>query len=415
MQLAGGKQLKRGEYISPPLPICSQIFEVRTPEKDRVATRLNFGDQVPVLNITIPNLHSGQSLGAAQVAYSLSDPDPENPGQKIAVVLGGISANRYVSQNEEGSAGWWPWLIGADKCIDPKTYRVLSFDYFGGNGETTGPRFPSTELHTKDLPPSSKTQNGDSPARNTAATKFENAPHTETGPGTFGAGTISTYDQALVLKELLQLLKIPQVDLFVGASYGGMVGLAFAEKYPEQIKELIVLCAAHKSSPYSVGLRTLQRKIMKALKDTNPSEGISLARALAMITYRTEEEFNQRFVGARTRAEDPDSFPVWDYLKFHGDRYAQKVHPEAYATLSRSIDLHQVQPIKIRVPLTVIAAQSDQLVPLEYCEQLIARAQGPKKLFIIESIYGHDAFLKEENQIQHIFENRRKILGSPQP
>ena len=71
-------------------------------------------------------------------------------------------------------------------------------------------------------------------------------------------------------------------------------------------------------------------------------EGLRLARALAMATYRSPEEFAVRFSGAPARIDGRFQFPVESYLLARGDAYAATYVPEAFVCLSESIDLHQV-------------------------------------------------------------------------
>ena len=51
----------------------------------------------------------------------------------------------------------------------------------------------------------------------------------------------------------------------------------------------------------------------------------------------------------------------------------------------------------VRVPVTVVAVASDRLVPTRHLRALAAATSGVFRE--IDSIYGHDAFLKEPAQI----------------
>tara|TARA_B110001454_G_scaffold219185_2_gene250999 strand:- start:24566 stop:25633 length:1068 start_codon:yes stop_codon:yes gene_type:complete len=295
------------------------------------------------------DLNTNNSL--IPVRYKMLGPS-EAP---LVAVLGGISATADVSKLQNGAPGWWSWLVGEGKVIDSKCYRILSLDYLS---DPTGK-------------------------------------------------TVSTFDQAIIIKRILDQHQLPQINAFIGASYGGMVGLSFASLFPSKIGKLISISASHKNSPNSIALRTLQRKIVKALSRTgNKKLGLSLARSLAMLTYRTQEEMNERFDAPPTDIEDQDSFPIWNYLEYHGDKYSQSVTAEHFLSLSTSIDTHFVDPSKIVIPLTVVASNQDQLVPINYCEELVAKACGPSRLLRIDSIYGHDAFLKEETQIGKIIKEQ---------
>ncbi|MDH4468871.1 MAG: alpha/beta fold hydrolase [Bacteriovoracaceae bacterium] len=274
----------------------------------------------------------------------------------VIVALGGISANREVTIKSDGGPGWWSWLVGVDKTVNEKDFRILSFDY------------PQNISHPQNE-------------------KY-----------------ITTHQQAELLKTILNHLKIDKILLLIGASYGGMVGLSFAALFPDTMEHLVVIAAAHKSSPYSVGLRSVQRKILQTLGKYDPVESVSLARSLAMLTYRTSEEIDERFTNEITNDKDPDSFPVWSYLHYKGNQYAKIMTMERFLSLSRSIDHHYVRPEDIKIPMTVIACKQDILVPMSYAEELVntSNEKSPhvSQLIKFDSKYGHDAFLKEEPSIQ---------------
>jgi homoserine O-acetyltransferase len=312
------------------------------------------------------SLYHGGRLSGIRVAWRLAGP----ANAPVVCALGGISANRRVFVTEElarGSGsygsrqGWWSEIVGPGRALDADRFRVLSFDYLGGSAETTGP-----------LP-------GDS---------FPN---------------ISTYDQAELLVRLLNNLGLKSLRAIVGGSYGGMVALAFGERYPERVSQLVVISAADRTHPMATAWRSVQRRILRfGIDSGRPKEGLQLARALAMSTYRSSEEFEARFDGAPTRDAEHYVFPVEQYLFARGSDFADRHNAEAILCLSESIDLHRVDAGRIFVPTTIVAVREDQLVPLSDLRGLAARLPVVK-LHEISSIYGHDAFLKESDQLRGIF------------
>jgi homoserine O-acetyltransferase/O-succinyltransferase len=314
-------------------------------------------------------LHFGGTLSAVSVAWRLSGP----AGAPVVVAMGGISASRRVWVPEEPRAGWWHEVVGPGLALDTTRFRILSFDYLGASADTTGPR----------------------------------------DAGQFPA--VSAYDQAELLLRLMNHLGIASVRAIAGASYGGMVALAFGERYPDRVARLIVISAADRAHPMASAWRVVQRRIVKfAIEAGTPAKGLELARALAMATYRSPEEFAARFGGAprrvATRAEseshEQEAFvlPVEEYLFARGAEYAQRYRPESFVCLSESIDLHRVDTARIFVPVTAIAVREDQLVPLGDMRAMVARLPNAE-LHEISSVYGHDAFLKENRHLKPIFAN----------
>jgi homoserine O-acetyltransferase/O-succinyltransferase len=293
-------------------------------------------------------LHYGDPLPEAKMAFRLVG----NEAGPLVAVLGGISAHRIVAGAP--GEGWWPEMVGPGLGIDTRQFRVLGIDYLGGRGDSSAPvrggRFPP----------------------------------------------ISSYDQAEALSLIVRHVGAKSLHAIVGASYGGMVALCFAARHPDLVKHIVVLSAADKAEVLSTAWRSVQRQIVReAIARGDGASGLKLARALAMATYRGREEFALRFGAPPTRAADRFRFPIEDYLFARGDDYVQKYRAESFLTLSESIDLHQMDATQVTTPATLIAVREDQLVPFHDMQALSARLNGPRQLIEINSIFGHDAFLKE--------------------
>ena len=195
---------------------------------------------------------------------------------------------------------------------------------------------------------------------------------------------------------IVEHLGLKSLHAIVGASYGGMVALCFAEAYAERVGRIVVLSAADKAQVLSTAWRSVQRQIVReAIARGDGPSGLKLARALAMATYRSSVEFELRFGAAPVREAHGFRFPIEDYLFARGDDYVQKYRAETFLSLSESIDLHRMDATRVRTPATLIAVREDQLVPFHDMQALAARLNGPRQLIEINSIFGHDAFLKE--------------------
>jgi homoserine O-acetyltransferase len=301
-------------------------------------------------------LHHGGRLSGVRIGWRLEGA----PGAPVVAALGGISAHRRVFALEDRALGWWNELAGPGRPLDPGAVRLLGFDYLGGSGESSGPRAP------------------------------------ETFP------SVSTFDQAEILLRLLNHLGVKSLRAIIGASYGAMVALAFGERYPERVSQLLVISGADRTHPMATAWRSVQRRIVRfAIDCGRPAEGLELARALAMATYRSPEEFAARFAGAPRREGGQFVFPVESYLAARGSDYVVRNRPEAFACLSESIDLHRVDASRVFVPTTAVAVREDQLVPLGDMRAMVARLPSAK-LHEISSVYGHDAFLKEAERLRPI-------------
>jgi homoserine O-acetyltransferase len=271
------------------------------------------------------------------------------PGAPTVIVQGGISAGRDVCSSGE-AAGWWDALVGAGQAIDLTRCRVLSIDWLG-----------ASEL---------------------------------------GAPAVGSEDQADILAALLDALRVGRVHAFVGASYGAMVGLAFAARHGHRLGQLLVLAGAHRPHPLATAQRAVQRGVIRlGLESGHVDQALSLARQLAMTTYRGAEEFNQRFSGSAEFRDGRFRLPVEDWLEHAGNRFVGRFDAHRYLSLSESIDLHAIAPDAVRVPTTLIGFASDRLVPLADLCELQRRLGAPASLEVVESRYGHDGFLKEHARL----------------
>jgi len=297
------------------------------------------------------------SSRAALPRYELTGPDDA----PVVVALGGISANAHVTATfADPTPGWWSDLAGDGKAIDTRRYRVLGIDFLDGGRAANG-----------------------RPAK-----------------------TITTHDQAAAVVRVLDTLGVERVHAFVGASYGGMVALAFAERYPDRVAKIVAISAPHAPDPMSTALRALQRNIVKlGLESGRVREALALARGLAMTTYRSAREFRDRFdVPAVAHDSGDATFAVERYLAHHGDRFAATWSAERFLALSLSGDLHRVDPAKIRTPTVIVAAEGDAIVPSEQLEELAATIAAPTRLIHLASTRGHDAFLTEPEALGNILE-----------
>lgn len=272
------------------------------------------------------------------------------PDAPTVVVQGGISADRDVTRSDGRCDGWWQALAGDGAAIDLAHYRVLAIDWLA--------------------------------------------------PMDVGVESISTDDQAEAIAVLLQSLGVAAAHAFVGSSYGAMVALAFAAKYPKRVERLVLLAGAHKPHPLAIAQRSVQRGIVRLGQSSGQvDQALALARQLAMTTYRGSEDFARRFAGEPEQRDGRFRFSVEDYLEQAGKRFAERFDAERFLGLSESIDLHSVAPEQISTPATLIGFVSDRLVPLADLCELQQRLAGSATLAVIESPYGHDGFLKEPEQL----------------
>ncbi|QYF87088.1 homoserine O-succinyltransferase [Brevundimonas sp. PAMC22021] len=305
-------------------------------------------------------LQSGERLGQSRIVGRLHG----RAGAPLVIVAGGISAGRFVHRTETNGLGWWSGAVSVRGAIDLDRFQVLSIDF---------------------------------------------APEPEAGSEPV---TITTHDQARLLALVLDQTGVETAAAFVGCSYGGMVALAFAELFPRRVEQLVVVSAAHRAHPQATAWRGIQRRILQfAVAAGRPEEGVALARQLAMTTYRTAEEFDGRFDGLAP-AQAGGAYPVCDYLTARGEAYRTHTTPARWLSMSDSLDRHQITPEAIATPVTLVGFTSDRLVPIDDMRELAARLPTLWRFVEAPSLYGHDAFLKEDALVGDILRTALKDIAA---
>ena len=299
------------------------------------------------LDVEVPLPASLAAFGAWTRATATGNPQ----GQTI-IVLGGISGNRFVARNPDGAPGWWPGLVGPGRAVDPARHYIVGVDFAG---DASGRNAPTTE------------------------------------------------DQAQVLIAVLDRLGRSRADTIIGASYGGMVALALAQRAPDRVGKLVVISAGAEPHPASTANRELQRRVVAlGLESGKGDEALAIARGMAMLTYRTPDEFADRFTGGIGGCCPQTASAPGAYLRARGRDFLAVMSPERFLSLSASIDRHCVDPGRITCPVLLIGAESDQLVTPAQMKSLADRLAGPVELHLLPCLYGHDMFLKEAESVGRI-------------
>jgi len=221
---------------------------------------------------------------------------------------------------------------------------------------------------------------------------------------------ISTRDQAAAQWALLDALGIDRVALVVGGSLGGMVALETALARPAAVGHVMPIAAPAATGPLAVAWNHLQIQLVDRLG----LDGLSLARQLAMTTYRSEIDFDERF--GRDREAD-GRLSIVSYLGHQGRKLVDRFDPLTYRVLATAMDRHDVGVGRhgLRPALTALAAAGTRLTGvgiegdiLYGPEQVHALVDAAADVGVdaryreLRSTKGHDAFLVEWDQLATI-------------
>lgn len=348
------------------------------------------GDARLYLNLPSPfAMKRGGELRGAQVAYETWG--TLNTARDNAVlVLTGLSPSAHMTSCERDPApGWWEDMAGPGKAIDTDRWFVICVNSLGSDKGSTGPA--SIDPATGE-------------------------------PYRLSFPQLALEDVANAAHEVVRQLGIERLACLIGCSMGGMSALGYMLLHPDSVRAHISVDTAPQAQPFAIAIRSLQREAIRLDRhwnegvyddDNYPDIGMSIARKLGVITYRSAMEWNGRFARIRLDPEQREDepfgreFQVESYLEGHAKRFVRNFDPNCYLYLSRASDwfdiaeyghgnVHEgLQLIRIERAM-VIGVSTDILFPLQQQEQIAEglQAAGADVEFVaLDSPQGHDAFL----------------------
>ena len=342
----------------------------------------------------------GGSLHGAHVAYETWGALSASRDNAL-LILTGLSPSAHATSNDiDPSPGWWEEMIGPGKAIDTSRWFVICMNSLGSDKGSTCPA--SIDPATGE-------------------------PYRLTFPD------LSLEDVAHAAHAMVKSLGIDKLACLIGCSMGGMSALAYMLLHPGSVRAHVSVDTAPQAQPFAIAIRSLQREAIRLDPHWNdgqydneryPDIGMSIARKLGVITYRSAMEWNGRFARIRLDPEQREDqpfgfeFQVESYLEGHAQRFVRTFDPNSYLYLSRASDwfdiseygngsvLEGLKRIHIEQAL-VIGVSTDILFPLEQQEQIAEglEAAGANVQFVaLDSPQGHDAFLVD-------IENYSRAIG----
>jgi len=314
-------------------------------------------------------LESGIVLPKVKIAfktYGKLNADCSN----VIWVCHALTANAEVD-------GWWPEMFGPGTVLDPEKNFIVCPNFLGSCYGTTGAS--SAEVPEK--------------------FQLKNFP------------LVTIADMVKAHRLVAKHLNIEKIHLLIGASLGGQQALQWAVSFPEDIHQLCVLATNAFHSPWGIAFNTSQRLAMEAdesfqknLPDGGKA-GLKAARSIALLSYRTPDIYNS--TQAEKSSDTVESFSADSYQNYQGKKLVERFCPYAYYAITKSMDSHNLGRgfasvedalTKIEAKTLCIGLRSDRLFLTEE-QQFLAKHIPNAQYLEIDSIYGHDGFLVEAEQI----------------
>jgi homoserine O-acetyltransferase len=291
--------------------------------------------------------------------------------------------------------GWWESAVGPGLAIDTNQWFVVCANVLGGCQGSTGP----ASAHPEDGQP--------------YGSRFP---------------VITIRDMVRVQARLADHLGVAVWHSVIGGSMGGMQVLEWAVTFPERVRSVVPIATCVQASAQQIAWGSIGRRAIindpkwrggdyyEAAPGDGPHEGLSTARMVAQVTFRSDNVFTDRFgremTGGTSTSKSLDGkFEVERYLEYHGDKLVSRFDANSYMTIGKAMDLHDIARgrntldsavARISSPILTMGIWSDFLYPVYQQLQIrdMVAANGVRAEYVeVDSPHGHDAFLIELDQV----------------
>lgn len=367
------------------------IFDVPT-------TTLPAEGEVGVVDIGPLTLESGAVIDDVSIVvqrWGELSPNRDN----VVMVLHALTGDSHITgpaDADHPTPGWWDGVAGPGAPIDTDRWCAVATNVLGGCRGSTGP----------------------------SSIASDGRPWGSRFP------LVTVRDQVSADVAALAALGITEVAAVVGGSMGGARALEWMVMYPQRVRSALVLAVGARATADQIGTQSTQ--IAAITSDPNwqngdyygtgraPDTGMKIARRFAHLTYRGEEELDERFRNDPQGFEKPADggrYAVQSYLEHQGAKLVSRFDAGTYVALTEALTSHDVGRGRggVRaalsgcpVPAVVGGIVSDRLYPLRLQAELAELLPGCSGLNVVDSVYGHDGFLVESEAVGKLI---RETLG----
>jgi homoserine O-acetyltransferase len=328
-------------------------------------------------------LESGQVVPKYHLAYTTYG-KLNSQKDNVVWIFHALTANSRPSE-------WWPGLVGEGKLFDPEKYFIICVNMPGSCYGSTGPldKNPQTgEIYYHDFP------------------------------------FFTPRDMIRSYQPLREFLAIEKIKIGIGGSMGGQQLLEWAVEEPELFENIFPIATNARHSAWGIAFNASQRMSIEAdstWKEKNPEagmQGMKAARSIALISYRHYETYHAS--QSEHHIDKIENYKSESYQKYQGEKLGKRFNAFSYYLLSKGMDSHNVGRgrgsienalQRIKGKTTAIGITTDILFPVSE-QQFIAENVAGASFFSIDSLYGHDGFLLEYEQIEKIISDSLEKVES---
>ncbi|MCU1556537.1 MAG: homoserine O-acetyltransferase [Microbacteriaceae bacterium] len=352
------------------------------------------GDRLFV-SIGQQQLERGGMLPSVRIAYETWGELDADGGNAILVLHALTGDSHLIGAPGPGhpTAGWWSGIIGPGKYIDTDRWFVVAPNMLGGCQGTTGPA---------SLAPDGREWGARFPY-------------------------LTIRDQVATQVAFSDAIGISSWAAVIGGSMGGMQSLEWAIGYPDRLERVAIIASPSISNADQIALNSVQIEAIhmdpqfadgdyyEAADGEGPYRGLSLARRMALLNYRSPTELNDRFERSWQSSISPlgasGRFAVESYLDFHGNKFTRRFDANSYVVLAQAMNSHDIGRDRggVAAALSLVTAKSlvlgidsDRLFPVSQQVAIANRLDGNidgGEAVVIHSEFGHDGFLIEDDLV----------------
>lgn len=341
-------------------------------------------------------LESGRTLGPVDIVYETYG-EPNADRSNAILICHALSGDHHAAgyhDPHDPHTGWWDNMIGPGKAFDTSRYWVICSNIIAGCKGSTGP----LSLH----PQTGKPYGLDFPI-------------------------VTIGDMVEAQKRLLDHLQVDRLYSISGGSMGGFQVLEWTLRYPERVRSAMCIASAARLSTQAIAFNSIGRGAISRdpewkqgqYSGKGPEQGLAAARMVGHITYLSEMLLDAKF-GRRLQSANRLSynftteFAIESYLDHKGSAFTQRFDANSYLYITKAMDYFDISrsygPLKeafakVAARCLFVSYSTDWLFPTSQTKEMVRAllSNGKPVSFIeIDSPYGHDAFLVEEEKLTRI-------------
>ena len=279
-------------------------------------------ENIKKISVSNPlKLDCGKTVNDFPLAYETYGKLNQNKNNAI-LVFHALTGDQFVTGTNPitNKEGWWVTAVGPGKAIDTNKYFVICANVIGGCMGSWGP---------------------------SAKNKKTGQPYGLDFP------VITIKDMIKAQESLLNHLGVNKLLCATGGSMGGMQLLQFCATFPDKTFSAIPIACSASHSAQNIALNELARQAIMSdpvwnkgkyfLENTQPKNGLAVARMVGHISYLSEQGMQERF--GRKLQEKADyafsfnaDFQVESYLRHQGSAFVERFDANSILYITRAMD-----------------------------------------------------------------------------